>query len=698
MSQRDKYFDMMGAGMDLITPAIKKHPAAAIGGYNYEPRPEGYRRFQGYEKVDGQGNPSASKYYILNFDASTVAIVAGDTVTGLASGATAKALVDGVLESGTYGGGDAVGYLVLWNLVGAYLDNEALQVSAATRALANGTELLEGAGTDANNMLWRVAAVDARRATIQEVAGSGPIRGVWCYNGNIYAFRDNAGATACDMWESNGPSGWIAVDLQQHLHFDAGILVINVGDTVNGLTSSATAVVERVVVISGDWSTNDATGFLILSSVVGVFQDNEDLRVATSKKADVDGVLVDGLLGAGGYFNFLSHNFYGGSGTRRMYGANGAGQAFVFDGDFANIETGMVIDEPEYIGVKKDTLFLSFAGGSLQFAGAGNPLAWSVVLGAGEIGMGDEITGICREYANGAAVLCRNKTAILYGTDFSASGDAALDVVSDEAGAIAGSVQTLVKPTFFDNTGIRDLTAVQAYGNFQFGDGDGLSGAIKPLINSKKSAGVSVTCSVVVKEQMQYWLFFDDKSIFLLSMATGKPRLMPMYMPLIVRCAYSCEDANGDEVVYFGSDDGYVYSLGTGNNFDGDEIEYLLRLPFWHLGSPNHNKRFHKAILELDPSTSGTTTLNINADFSYGNPDQPSIDAQTFTVTGGGGFWNTALWNQFYWGATVEGQAEAYIEGEGLNISIGLGGTIAAEEPHTITGNTYYYSPRRLKR
>jgi hypothetical protein len=54
------------------------------------------------------------------------------------------------------------------------------------------------------------AARDAARAAITEVPGSGPVRGVWIHQGSVYAFRDNAGATACVMHQASA-SGWTAV-------------------------------------------------------------------------------------------------------------------------------------------------------------------------------------------------------------------------------------------------------------------------------------------------------------------------------------------------------------------------------------------------------------------------------------------------------------------------------------------------------
>lgn len=51
---------------------------------------------------------------------------------------------------------------------------------------------------------------DAAREDIAGVPGSGPIRGLWLYQGTVYAFRDNEAGTEAKMYESSG-AGWIEV-------------------------------------------------------------------------------------------------------------------------------------------------------------------------------------------------------------------------------------------------------------------------------------------------------------------------------------------------------------------------------------------------------------------------------------------------------------------------------------------------------
>jgi hypothetical protein len=199
----------------------------------------------------------------------------------------------------------------------------------------------------------------------------------------------------------------------------------------------------------------------------------------------------------------------------------------------------------------------------------------------------------------------------------------------------------------------------------------------------------------VVRDLQQYWLFFDDATGLVMSLANTKAEAMPIEFDRVVRCATSVEDVDGNEVIYFGSDDGFVFRFNSGNSFDGEMLPYLVRLAFNNLGTPALKKRFKKVALEL--STAAQATLLITADFSYGNPDLPSVTAESFTVRGGGGFWDTALWDQFYF-SQAEGTAEAHIDGLGTNISVAIAGETDIEDPHTMHGINYYYNLRGKKR
>lgn len=692
MSQQTKSF-RLGGGLDLVTPAIEKDPGALIAVLNYEPVPDGYRRIAGYERIDGHTDPSQASYWVLDFDAGSVAVAEGDTVDGLTSRATGVALIAGVVESGSYGAGTAAGYLVLTNVDGTFADNEELQVSGATRCTANGTAVEEGADTDANNTTWSRDAVTTARAAISTVPGAGQILGAYWYMGEAYAVRETTDGTASKLWRSS-VTGWVEVDLGKSVAYTSGgTTEIEEEMIVVGATSGAYATVKRVVLDDGAWADGDAAGRLILYDQVGTFQaENLDIRDGAANVATIAGDTTAATLPAGGQYAWRTHNFFGSSGTKRMYVANGVSTGFECDGaTFVAIPTGMDQDKPTRVACHQDHLFFGFDGGSLQHSGIGQPYSWTVVTGASELGLGDEISDLIEEAPGGVmCVLGLNKTGVLYG---SSSADWDFQKAPGEAGAIPWTGQLLQTPVFFDALGFRALPAVQSYGDFE---ATTLSRLIKPLLALKERNGALPTVSLRVKSKNQYRLFFDDETCIIVDLSGNRPAFSMVDYGFVVRCATSAEDTDGTEVLLVGGDDGYVYRLDRGTSFDGSAVTAYIRLAFYHLGSPTQIKRFHKATIET--TAEPDTDLFVNADYSYGNPDATSAVEQEFDISGAGGFWDEANWNEFYWDAQIVGTAEARIPGRGTNVSLAISSELTWAEPHTIHGVTLHFSPRALRR
>lgn len=675
----------LSGGEDLVSPALSINPGALTFSENYEPgQVYGYRRIDGYERTDGRPAPSAASYWVLNFDAGSADFAATNIVTGGTSGATGEVLVVSV-TSGTWGGGDAAGYLVLFNVVGTFQNNEAITATGAA-AVVNGTAIERGASNDTDDTTWLRAAIVATRADIQTVPGEGSILGVWLFAGTKYAFRNNVGSTAAVMFKSSA-SGWTTVDLGKKLAFTSGgVTEIVAGNTITGATSAATAVVNRVVLTSGTWAAGTAAGYFILTSQVGTFQA-ENLDVGASPNlATIAGNSATQTLLPDGRYEFLNHNFYGAASSRRMYGCDGENKAFEFDGTiYCPITTGMATDTPKHIHVHREQLFLAFPNGSVQHSAPGQPTAWSVVVGAGELGTGDEVTGFATVPGGVLSIFNRNQTYLLYGSDVT---DWDLKRHAEESGAIEWTVQPIGAPRYLDDRGMTSLDAVQNFGDFAAST---FSEQIQPLIDAKL-VNSSVTASVRVRTKDQYRVFFDDNSGIIAKFRPKAIEFTRVNYGIPVRCACSVEDATGREVLLFGSDDGYVYQMDSGTSFDGAEVVGYARLPFGHLKSPQQNKHFFKAVLDVDAP--GGTDLQFTHELNYGNPDVPLGSTQTIDVQSGGGQWGSAVWSEFVWGAQVVGTAEGYIDGDGVNLGMLIRSASIYDRPHTINGVNLHYSMR----
>lgn len=670
-------------GLDLVTPAVSKPPGFCIAASNYEPAPDGYRRMGGYERFDGQSKPSVQTYYKISVTTVVGTIAATSTVTGATSGATGIAVVALALSDT---------YLILRKISGTFVSGEALQVSAVTKATSS-SAAVEGpnVGFESSHNTWLRAAIEQARTLITAVTGSGIIRGVFTLGGEKYAIRNNAGGTAAVMFKAT-TAGWTTQDLGREVAFTSGgTHEIVAGEVITGATSAATATVRRVILTSGTWAAGTAAGRLIVNGQSGTFQ-SENLDISGfPNSATIGANTTANALPAGGRYDVTLHNFRGAGGSVMAYLANGVGKAFEFDGTvIAFITTGMTTDTPEHVTEHKNHLFLSFPGGSLQHSSIGEPQEWDVVTGAAELSIGHEINQLISGWAQVLVIISREQINILYGSSVD---DWELVPTSEDSGGVEWTASVIGQPVYFDDAGVRRLNTTSAWGDFKTGT-DTIKGY--PFLLAKRVAGAIPTAAVRDKVRTLYNLFFDDMTGIMVYYGRKDPEIMPFELDHQVECICAGEDSSGNQEIYFGDDTGYVFQWQSGTSFDGGDVYAYIRLAYNHLGSPALNKVWKGVQLEL--SAAPSATIYLTADFDYGNPDQPGQPESTFSVSGGGGFWNENNWNQFYWSNPSVGQAIGDLEGFGPSCSLAIISADTYEEPHVLQGLTFRYAERGYTR
>jgi hypothetical protein len=693
MSPRQyKHFPIKG-GEDLVTPPVDKSPSSLIFSKNYELDPEGRpRRIKGYQAFDGSDPVEEALIDRVNFDAGVAVINVGDTVTETGGSKTGYAVAV-VVESGDWATSDAVGYLILTNLSGAFaFDDVPLQVGAVTKATQNGapqTRIQDG--DDDNYDTWYQAAIEHARSNITAPGSYQPV-GLTIYSNNAYAFARIAG-TSTGVYKSG--TTWTAVDLGDRLAFTSGgTYEIAEADTITGATSTETATVERVVVTSGTWAGGDAAGFLYISSQSGAFQaENLDVG-ASSNVATIAGDSVDTILpeitgtGRSSLMEFATHNFYG---TEvRLYGTCEDIPLFEFDG------TRMVILDPpatgttNHIAIFKEHLFLLHSTGELLHSATGDPNDWTAAGGAATIPLTDVGTGLLTLPGGTMAIFCRTSTHILYGND---NTDWELKEWSPTVGAVAESIQPMLGGVYATDEGWTTLRAVQEFGDF---GSNVLSKIIEPLVSYHKgnlSSGDWISASTQIKDNEQYVVFFNFGEGLIFTFNSGKfvgiTRIDYGTFPVHIRLTAS-GTISGEEVTLFClSADEYVYRMNIGNSLNGSALASSAVLAYNHTGSPDSNKGFIKAVLEVMASPDTTFTITPKYDYGHG----VSQTAITASVNSGSGEWDGETD-----AATITEFLELYLGAPGRNVSLDIASTGTYDDPHTIQGVTLHYSPRGVKR
>lgn len=665
----------LAGGLDQVTPTLSLKPGIVRRAANFECSiTGGYTRIGGYERFDGRPAPSASRYFILS---GTVigAVSVGDTVTGGTSHATGKVIAL------------PTGQVVLTRQTGTFVPGEYLTVSAVI--VMTGIQIVGVAAEGITDATYKELAANDYRADIQAVPGSGPVRGVMFFNGSIYAWRNNAGGTALAMYRSSA-SGWTAVDLGLELSFDDGSTEITEGTTVVGGTSGATGVVRRVLVQAGSWGgTPHASGRLIFTSITGTFVDNEHINVGGTKYALANGTQSQMTWLPDGRVQAVVANFGGGQNNRRMYFCDGKNRAFEWDGTYlVPITTNMSPDVPTRIQVHKQHLFLAF-GHSLQFSGLGEPYQWDPLVGAGEIAMNAPITNLIvlpGDQSSGAmGVYTENDTSVLYG---SSEADFKLSNFNTGTGALAYTAQNMDQTYALSERGVMGMGTTLNFGNFLAAS---LTMNIRPFIQARRNLA---SASVVNREKGQYRLFFSDGYGVYLTIANNNYMgAMPVQFPNPVTCTTEGGNVDGPELSYFGSTNGFVYTLDAGTSFDGAVIPANITLVYNSTNSPRILKRYRRASVELTGDSFAEFAFGYALGYRTPELDQPADEVYSNDLRSA--YWDSFTWDNFVFDGRDLSPSEVEVTGTAENMAISLSSVSNLLQPFTVNSIIVHYTMRR---
>jgi hypothetical protein len=495
------------------------------------------------------------------------------------------------------------------------------------------------------------------------------------------------------MYKSS-TSGWTAIDLGYEVAFSNANTSVGDGDTLT--QGGVTATINRVVVETGTLVSGVNTGRLIISAPAG---GNFAAGAATSTGAGA--VTLSGIQTAitipnqSGRFEFVNANFTGNLRTVRMYGVDGANRPFEFDGTvFVPINPGTGLF-PKHIAAHQNHLFVSYLS-SLLHSGIGDPYNWTTTAGAGEIALGDAITGLKPQPGGDStaalATYCRNRSYIVYGTD-AASWNAVS--YSEDSGAIPYSIQKMGRTYVMDDRGVTTLQAAQEFGNFAQAT---ISQRVKSWLSAKRSL---LTDSHVARDKGQYRVFFSDGSAAYFTAVPDNNGMrfgmMPIVLPNKVLCSVSDETyGGGDEVILFGSDNGFVYQMEKGTSFDGAAIEWFIDLVFNHSKLYRGLKKYRRMTFEV--AGEGYCVFTSSYSLSYGDTDTVQPDNTNNEVSLSSVYWDSFTWDAFTWDGRSLTPLSMATPGDGENISIHIGANSDYFGRLKFSGCFLEFSPLRMLR
>ena len=585
--------------------------------------------------------------------------------------------------------------------------------------------------------LFTAAMRNEYRDDIGVVPGSGYVRGAWRRKADTFAIRNNAGSTAGILHKASA-SGWVTtgITMTQYLYYDQGDdtvpTFIQAGNTINGLTSGATAVVHKVIIHSGSPAAGppgDAAGYLVLTSVTGgPFTAGEDLRIGVVKVARAVGVNVLFGFPVGGKYRFVNHNFFATTGTYNVYGVNGVGPAFEIDE--ANIVSPILFpvnpatgqpasNLPFLVEKHRNHLFLAFPNGRFLHSVLGEPLNFNGFLGAAEFGMGAELTGLHSVVGNVLLVMTEDETRGLFGKNIA---DWDFKIIGEKTGGKLYSTQKLDTVYGLDNLGITSIKRTDAFGSF---GGSTVSQAVQPIIDALRD---KLNDAAIVRRSNEYRAYFSDAECLIMyvpapgSEAERRGEITSVgaafgfaSYPFAIKSVWNSEDETGTERAYFTTlstinafgtaipVEGYVFEDLVGASFDGALIRSSVRLAFNALKSPSYKKHFHRADLEL--TANSPVHIKVASDLTYGAEEVSSglteldsTDIPVLDIFASGGFWDVDNWDEFLWDGQNLAQVHADLSGSGENIGFLFYNESTTAEPFILQSMIVHYSLRRLQR
>lgn len=396
-------------------------------------------------------------------------------------------------------------------------------------------------------------------------------------------------------------------------------------------------------------------------------------------------------LTAGGDYRFVNAYFQG---STKMYGVSGVHKAFQWDGTtWTDITTGMTSDTPNELGTHRNYLWLGFSG-SLQYSPLGNPTGtWTLITGAGEMAMESNITGIKSLPGGKLGVFCRQNFRYLEGSSTS-------DFVSENmydhgnyAGAISDSVQLLgQRVVALDDRGVSEVIATDRFGDFVDAT---LSSKIDDLVQSKKN---TITGSCVVRDKSQYRVFFSDGTGLIFSFKGEKMiGITTTEFPLAVKKIVSAEDSGGSELILFGSTDGYIYKMESGNSFGGTAIDAYMRLNFYNYKRPLVTKRFRRVTLDIKGYTT-SSGIKVACDAILSDSVAELSTRADISAAVTGSLLGTGALNSFILSSSYLNHGEAEINTHGTYMSLIISSSTTTPDPWQIDGVVVTYSERKLRR
>jgi hypothetical protein len=326
----------------------------------------------------------------------------------------------------------------------------------------------------------------------------------------------------------------------------------------DGSSDVATADVYAFERHDGDWDSapaaadGDATGYMTLHNV----SDPSAIVAGLTMRTDASGggVLVAVTAGdisrnllpseaelttEGSKWRTIEANFYPNDEGNGIYGATGAGSAFLMDVDdhFAFIRPPIAQDKdkPRHVAFHANHLALGMPSGHVMVSAIDVPNDFDTSGTATIWSFRDPVTGLNPLAGNALGVMCKESVNALLGTT-AASGSTdpfRTQSITPKSGTLEYTVADVMGPMYADFSGVGTVATSDKFGDFAPGR---LTVAIEDWTRdrfqnrpSSELADKGPVMGIPVRAKGQYRIYFEDGYILSLHLGDGQQPPQPMW-------------------------------------------------------------------------------------------------------------------------------------------------------------------------
>ena len=684
---------------------------------NFEPSVEGgYRRIEGYDKYDSNIIPPYGAPVVHGASQTGTTLVIANIHTSPVAGDTLSLVGGAVAGTGQTGTSlDVDGLDAAPSANDTFTidgDTTVYTVSAATALVGDASTLtitpaITTAPSD-NAVLTFIYVIDAAGVSYDSANN----RATLTLTSSLVYSPDNAAAVTFTSTAQNyltiGIASWesqvlVAKNDDIYTTTGSGYTKINVPDygtpLVDGASQTGTTLdIDGLVTApqTGDQFTINGIDLVYTVKAPATLSAGSttltiDPALASSPANDAAITFLSTSRESAGRTRFAKYNF---NGSQKIAIVDGTNAPALYDK-----QTFTVLDEAptdvvaaSFISNFKNALFFG-KGTTLTFTAPYSDTDFSVANGGGSINIGSIITGL-EVFREQLIVFTETSIFQLVGSTIA---DFTLKPITRDIGCIdSDTIQEVGGDVMFlGPDGLRLLSATDRIGDYGLGV---VSKNIQDDFTRFISTNTSFT-SCTIREKSQYRIFGYNNNITqenaqgILATQFSEQGGQNIGFAETRGIRAYVADSNyhlNTEVVVFAADDGYVYQMESGSDFDGEAIQITFATPFIPIEDPRVRKTFYKMFLYTDPQGSVSFELSLKLDFDQQGTVQPApivIQNTQGTV----GFFGQGTFGVTSYGAKLVKLFQTQVIGSGFAVSFLFDSAIAGP-PFSLDALTVEYA------